>query len=301
MPVVYRTPRPQELERTDELVVQSINDLTERHGFGRMAETSPPAFQRFSLNDDPAGLWVAEEGNDIVGFAFSWLCGDLWFLAQLFVAPGHQGQGIGDELLSRTLRQAQDKGATSRALITFAFNKVSQGLYIRHRLFPKFPIYFYSVSRADLTRSAASTEMRCVPIGNNSADLRNLAAIDDRALGISREKHHRYLLSDASTTGILLYTDGDPAGYAYLSEDGHIGPLAVKESGDLGAAFRTALSFAGRNCSSDEISAFLPGPCEAALRIAVETGMRITFPMLLMSTGEFGDWTRYLPRNPGFM
>jgi hypothetical protein len=27
--------------------------------------------------------------------------------------------------------------------------------------------------------------------------------------------------------------------------------------------------------------------------------MRITFPMLLMSTRDFGDWTGYLPRNPG--
>ena len=44
----------------------------------------------------------------------------------------------------------------------------------------------------------------------------------------------------------------------------------------------------------------LPGVSEA-LGIAVEHGMRITFPMVLVSTRDFGDWTRYLPRNPGFM
>ena len=32
-----------------------------------------------------------------------------------------------------------------------------------------------------------------------------------------------------------------------------------------------------------------------------EGGMRITVPMVLMSTRDFGDWTGYLPRNPGFM
>jgi Transposase DDE domain group 1 len=37
MPVVCRPARAQDLERADELVVASINDLTERHGFGRMA------------------------------------------------------------------------------------------------------------------------------------------------------------------------------------------------------------------------------------------------------------------------
>jgi len=29
--------------------------------------------------------------------------------------------------------------------------------------------------------------------------------------------------------------------------------------------------------------------------------MRITVPMLLMASPGYGDWTQYLPRNPGFM
>ena len=39
----------------------------------------------------------------------------------------------------------------------------------------------------------------------------------------------------------------------------------------------------------------------ATLTIAVNFGMRITFPMLLMASPSFGDWTKYFPRNPGFM
>src|SRR5262249_41030506 len=136
MPLIYRPARAEDLERTDELVVGSINDLTERHNFGSMAARSPPSLQLFSLKDDPAGLWIAEEADQILGFGFSWVCGDLWFLAQLFVAPGHQGRGIGNELLKRTLEHAQNAKAGNKALITFTFNRVSQGLYIRHGLFP---------------------------------------------------------------------------------------------------------------------------------------------------------------------
>ena len=44
-----------------------------------------------------------------------------------------------------------------------------------------------------------------------------------------------------------------------------------------------------------------PGPSETALRMAVECGMRIAFPMMLMSSRDFGDWSLYLPRNAGFM
>ena len=82
--------------------------------------------------------------------------------------------------------------------------------------------------------------------------------------------------------------------------DGHIGPLAVTQRTALGAAFRTALKLAAES-DSPQVSEFLPGSCEAALSTAVEYGMRITIPMVLMSTHDFGDWARYLPRNPGFM
>jgi hypothetical protein len=64
-------------------------------------------------------------------------------------------------------------------------------------------------------------------------------------------------------------------------------------------AFRTALRLAAESGSS-RVSAFLPGASEAALNIVTEHGMRIKFPMLLMSSREFGNWAQYLPRNPGF-
>jgi hypothetical protein len=130
--------------------------------------------------------------------------------------------------------------------------------------------------------------------------LDSLARIDARALGVSREKHHRYLINDTATKGFSLHAGDDCVGYVYVSTDGHIGPLAVVQPDVVGTAFRTALNLAAASGSS-KVSAFIPGTSEAALSTAAEHGMRITFPMLLMSTHEFGDWTQYLPRNPGFM
>jgi ribosomal protein S18 acetylase RimI-like enzyme len=300
MPVVCRPARAQDLERADELVVASINDLTERHGFGPMAVSHPPIFQLFSLKDDAAGLWVAEEADEILGFAWSWVCGDLWFLAQLFVSPGHQGRGIGNELIKRTLDHAQRSGAEKKALITFTFNTVSQGLYIRHGLFPRFPIYNFSVARELLMGRLQRAQLRHVPLEETASHLHSLAQIDARALGVSREKHHRYLINNRATRGVLLYAGDDCAGYVYVGADGNIGPLAVVQPDTLGAAFTTALNLAVESGSS-QVSAFLPGTSDTALTSAVEHGMRITFPMLLMSTRGFGDWTQYLPRNPGFM
>jgi ribosomal protein S18 acetylase RimI-like enzyme len=300
MPVVCRPARAQDLERADALVVASINDLTERHGFGPMAVPRPPNFQLFSLKDDAVGLWVAEDADEILGFAWSWVCGDLWFLAQLFVSPGHQGRNIGNELLQRTFEHAQKSGATNKALITFTFNTVSQGLYIRHGLFPRFPIYNFSVARERLIGRLQGAQFRCVPLEETASSLHSLAQIDARVLGVSREKHHRYLINDNATRGASLYAGDDCVGYVYVSTDGHIGPLAVAQPDALGTAFRTALNLAAASGSS-QVSAFLPGASEAALSTAVAHGMRITFPMVLMSTRDFGDWSQYLPRNPGFM
>jgi hypothetical protein len=260
----------------------------------------PPAFSIFSINDDPDGLWVAEDAGEILGFAFGWACDDLWFLAQLFVAPGQQGKGIGQELLKRTLEHAQKTKATTKALITFAFNSVSQGLYIRHGLFPRCPIYSFAVPREILIGRLRVPQLRYAPLENTAYDLHNLVEIDARTLGVSREKHHRFLIGDRATKGVLLYEEDCCVGYAYVSVDGHIGPLAVTQQVFLGDAFEAALNVASE-CGSPQVSALIPAPCEGVLSIAVEVGMRISLPMVLMSTRDFGDWRLYLPRNPGFM
>jgi GNAT superfamily N-acetyltransferase len=168
MSIIFRPPRANELQPAQELVVCSINDLTERHGFRPVATLRPTDFQFF-----PDELWVAEADGEIVGFALIWVCGDLWFLAELFVAPGYQGGGVG---MARTFEHARKAGATIQRLITFTFNIVSQGLYIRHGLLPRLPIYLVGADR-DVVMLRRQGE---------------LAQLDVITLGVSREKHHHY-------------------------------------------------------------------------------------------------------------
>lgn len=298
MSATVRPARAEELQRVQELVVTSINDLTQRYAFGAMASVRPVSFQLFSFKDDARGLWVAEDGDEIVGSAFSWVCEDLWFLAELFIAPKMQGSGIGRELLRRTLGHADQAGAKTKALVTFTFNTVSQGLYLRHGMFPRLPIYMMNVDRSDLLPGNFGAPLKHKMIG--PADLAMLAALDRSVLGVSREKHHAYLLTDPAMKGFLLYEGQDCIGYAYVASTGHVGPVAVARQDSLGRALDTARGIAAEG-PSGQVSAFLPGHCEAALGIAAKHRMRITLPMVLVSNREFGDWRRYLPRNPGYM
>jgi len=295
--ILYRPARLDELQATQEHIVASINDLTVRHGFGPMASVRPADFQRFVWHDDPSGLWSAEEDGRLVGSAFSWVCGDLWFLAELFIAPDMQGRGIGAELLRRTLDQAARAGATERALITFTFNRVSQALYIRHGLFPGTPIYVFGGSREAVTAGLPPARLAATPI--TADDAAQLERIDRAVLSVSRAKHHVFLAGDATMRGYLLRGAGGPVGYAYVNANGHIGPLAVAGD-DAGDAFLAVLHLAA-DAGSAQISCLIPGANEAALTVAVAHGLRIGFPLVLMSSRSFGDWSQYLPRNPGFM
>ena len=296
MRAIIRPARDEELQAAEELVARSINDLAERHGFGRIATLRPADFQLFSLHNDPDGLWVAEADGELAGFAFSWVAGDLWFLSELFVSPAHQGSGIGNALLQRAFAHARKTGAGNRALITFSFNTVSQGLYIRHGLFPRLPLYFFQVARE---ACGHAPELRHTDI-DFEADLEKLVELDLATLGVAREKHHRFLHSQSAIRGLLLHAGRDCAGYAYISANGPIGPLAVLRHDMMGPAFRTALALAAAT-GAPQISAFVPGAATEALGAAVAQGMRITLPMVLVAAKDFGDWTRYLPRNPGFM
>ena len=300
MAPLIRPARAEDLRTAQDLVTRSINDLTERHGFGPMASARPVDFQLFSLNDDPDGLWVAEADGEIVGFTSSWVNDDFWFLAELFINPRRQGDGTGGALLARTFEHARKAGARNRALITFTFNTVSQGLYIKHGLFPRLPLYFFRAECGALKERPGLERLRAVDMTDAPGQSELLVRLDQSALGFSRDKHHRFLRSDGTVRDILLYRENHCVGYVYVSASGHIGPLAVMQRDDMGVAFATALDIAAEGGAS-HVSAFLPGTNAASLAIASACGMRITFPMVLMSAEEFGDWQRYLPRNPGFM
>ena len=299
MSLVLRPASVEALACAEDLVVQSINDLTVRYGFGSVATSRPPDFQTFCLQDDPRGVWLAEDDGEIVGVSLSWVCGRLWFLAELFVAPGRQGQGVGNELLHRTMVHASQAGASEKSLITFAFNVVSQGLYVRHGLLPRVPIHLCSVQRESLVHQIQGPVLRTTPIRASAIDLEMLCQFDVSTLGVSREKHHGYLLGAPGMQGFFLEEKGERIGYAYIAETGHIGPLAVMHAPSMPGAFRAALAIAVEG-DAKQVSAFIPGTSQA-LTIAAQLGMRFTLPMVLMSTHDFGDWTRYFPRNPGFM
>jgi GNAT superfamily N-acetyltransferase len=300
MDFTCRPARPEGLQTAAGIVQQAYNDLRQRHGLAPTVPLRPPTFQNFCLAEDPGGLWVAEAGDTMLGFGCSWMRGRFWYLAQLFTRPTAQAKGVGQALLSKTLSQAERNGAGNRALITMAYNTASTGLYIRNGLYPREPLYRMAAPAAAVAAKGAPGGHAAVPIESWPDCGDWLGRIDAEVLGFRRESQHAFLLGTPAGRALRIERSGQPVGYAYVSAEGHVGPLAIAPGADAVAVVLAALH-AALGVGTPRISLIVPGRAAPILGAVSALGFRIEEPFVLLSAQPFGDWQHYLPGNPGIM
>jgi len=300
MDISYRPANFEDLENAERVAQEAGNELRVRHGRQPWPAPPPIAFPKFCLAEDPDGLWVAEHGDTIVGFGFSWMTEKFWFLSQLFVRPEAQAKGIGQALLSKTLIQAERYGATNRALITPAYNIASTGLYLNNGLYPREPLYRMAAPAQAVAQSLADAGYDVMPIAPWPEPEEWTGRIDQELLGCRRDLHHRFLLGGFAARAIRIERAGRAAGYAYISAQGHVGPLAIAPDADAKAVVTTALRCALESGPS-RVSMIVPGRADVVMQAVLALGFRIEEPYVLMASRPFGNWRNYLPSTPGFM
>jgi len=227
-----------------------------------------------------------------------------WFLSQLDVVPEMQGKGLGQTLLSKALDCATQKEADRRALITFAFNAHSIGLYIRYGFFPQVPLYLMSTSTqmlADRITKDTASAYAVRPLHEVAPTEEWVDEIDEKVLGFRRSAYHDFLSQTSPKEAMAIVSaTGEPKGYCYISRTGHIGPLAIEPAADLRQAVQAVMRQAIAS-KHQQISIILPGFSEPLVRTASKLGFRINEPLLLMANQAFGNWQCYAPRSPGHM
>jgi len=305
MDITYRPAKQEDLEEAERVVQQSGNALLVRHGGQPWPAPPPTAFPKFCLAQDPSGLWVAEDGDTIVGFGFSWMTEKFWFLSQLFVRPETQAKGIGQALLSETLMQAERNGAANRALITFAYNIASTGLYLQNGLYPREPLYHMAAPAQAVAQHLVDAGYGITPIapwpGSGEWTAGEwIGRIDQELLGYRRDLHHQFLLGGFAARAVRIEHAGRAAGYAYISAQGHVGPLAIAPDADAKVVVTTALRCAVEG-GARQVSMIVPGRADVVMQTALALGFRIEEPLVLMAERPFGNWCNYLPRTPGFL
>jgi GNAT superfamily N-acetyltransferase len=300
MDIAYRPAKLEDLEEAEQVVQQSANALRVSHGLRPSQAPPSTAFPKACLAQDPSGLWVAQDGESIVGFGFSWMADKFWCLSQLFVRPETQAKGVGQALLSRTLMQAERNGAANRALITFAYNIASTGLYLQNGLYPREPLYRMAAPAQAVAQDLGLAGYDIMPIAPWPQSGEWTGRIDQELLGFRRELHHQFLLGGFAARAVRIEHAGRAAGYAYISAEGHLGPLAIAPDADAKAVLTTALRCALEG-GARQVSMLVPGRADVVMQTALALGFRIEVPLVLMASRPFGNWCNYLPRNPGFM
>jgi ribosomal protein S18 acetylase RimI-like enzyme len=303
MNIIYRRAKPDDISAVAHVYSTAFNEVYERHGLADQVIQfiQPNPYYAFCLQEEPDGFWVAENENEIVGMAVSWLRGSFWFLGWLFILPTCQEGGIGRKLLDKTLELGSQVNVTNRALITIPFNRVSTALYMRYGMYPREPIYRMVGDGAAARSAHKETEsFSYEKLPPAAASIRQLCSIDEPVLGIRLERHHEYFLNAHGGTCYLFRREKNPEGYAYVWSNGHVGPLAVVSSNSLRGVMNIALGLAAAQ-GTPQVSVMIPGSNDQAVALALYHKLRIAIPFLLMSSQPFGNWDKYLFYSPALM
>ena len=201
--------------------------------------------------------------------------------------------------------QAERNGAANRALITFASNIVSTGLYLRNGLYPREPLYEMAAPAQAVAQNLADAGYEVTPIAPwpESGEWPAgewIGRIDQDLLGFRRDLHHQFLLGSFAVRAVRIEHAGRIAGYGYISAGGHVGPLTIAPDADAKAVVTTALRCALEG-GARRVSMLIPGRADGVMQTALALGFRIEVPLVLMAWRPFGNWSNYLPRDPGFM
>lgn len=172
-------------------------------------------------------FWVAESGEQILGYARSINRGGVRELTEFFVLPGQQSAGVGRELLARVFPR---EGAKHRLIIATTDVR-AQARYLKAGVAPYFPLYNFS--RAPQA-PPLETDLEFTPLTAES--LPALNQIDEALFGHAREVDHHFLMNDRH--GYLYTRAGQAVGYGYVGD--MCGPLAVLCAEDLPAALAHA-------------------------------------------------------------
>ena len=237
---------------------------------------------------------LAENGDEVVGFAGVYDHGDLTYLADAFVHPDRVGRGIGRAILEAIL-------SDSAVRATFASSDPrALPLYARFGMRPIMPLLYLSgtaeaVNRIPLDHSN-TREVSLEP------DLDVVIDLDAEASGRRRPLEHEFLLTLPGTSALIVRTGHRATAYGYVrlvvpeganEPEAFIGPCGGQTEDDLALITEAAIHHAAHAASPIHLPVFGLHPGFGAL---LQAGFRIDGQdMFMASHPGLLDGRRYAP------
>jgi len=211
------------------------------------------------LEHDPGGCWVAEGETGVVGFATSFVRGQVWCLATYAVRPGLQGQGIGRRLLDA----AQEYGAHCPAGMLSAS---SDPRAIRRYWRAGFALHPQMVLRGTVDRRSLP---RVAGVRDGRSD--DLPFMNDLVAGLRGGGHGPDHKSLAELARPLVAETATGRGFAY-TDGARLAVLAASDEATATALLWECLAGAGDAYLVPHVTAANPWVIEVALTAGLELG-----------------------------
>ena len=113
MPREMRAARPEDDAVVGELVRAAYSKYV-----GRMGKEPAPMLEDYAALIRAGEVWVLAEGGEVLGVLVMRPADDHLFVDNVAVAPGHQGRGLGRELLAFAEERAEREGLPEVRLYT---------------------------------------------------------------------------------------------------------------------------------------------------------------------------------------
>jgi GNAT superfamily N-acetyltransferase len=299
MPIIFRLANKDDIPSISRLFAETKDDIDRRYGFfeTRTNPLSQIPLYEFLNRKIPGAFWIGEKDGEVVGFSNSFMRRAFWYLASLFILPNHQGQGLGKKLLEKTLGYWSDQLISNRACTTFAFNPASQFLYMRYGMYAREPVY-YAHTLSKKISARLTTPLEYEELGSLDDGWETIRRMDEHALGFSLEWHHEYF-SQTHAKCYVFKDHNNSIGYAYVSPNGMVGPVAVLSSESTKPVLETALELS-IDQGAENVGFRMPGSNTYAVQLALKCKMRL-YPMVLMSNQPFAKWKNYIFHSSALM
>lgn len=283
----YRPVREEEIPATLDLFMTALVDIYERFS---LTGPLPPRgmvemLYRYIFR---TGIFhVAESDGQLVAICHAIVRGPLWFLSGFWTLPGLQGRGIGGPLLRRVWAEGEAAGA--RTFFTWSsIDMTAMACYMRAGMLPGYQLLTFTGTPDKLPERPKGYEVE--PLA-----LATAVSFDEQVRLTGREIDHKFWLTESGHEGRQVRRGGAVVGYYYFNQ-GTVGPATWTR--DENAAALLALACLEASAQVPHLRLAIPGINHAALRFALQTGLRLTGYGHLLTTAPFGHMERYLTSGP---
>lgn len=269
-----RKGRPEDAEVCGGICYEAFKTIAESHNF-------PPDFPS---PEDGIGLMsmllsrpdiysvVAEIDGRVVGSNFLWEGNRVSGVGPITVDPKTQNSSVGRKLMEDVVRRSDEKGFPSIRLLQAAYHNRSLSLYTKLGFNANEPISV--IQGAPLNLKIEGCNVRPM----NEADIEACDRLCWQVHGHTRTQD----LRDGIAQGAAMVVERDGGISGYTTLPGFFGHTVGESNEDLKAVIGAARAFAGPGF-------LLPTRNSEVLRWCLENGLKIMFPMTLMSRGLYQE------------